>query len=106
VEQSAVVSETVGIRLQELRGEIEAVSGLVERMAHASGDQQQGIEQIRAAVESLNGSVQALAASAEESASAAQELSAQASSQRVLVARFHLGDGVTHSTADEHEMVF
>ena len=106
VEQSAVVSETVGSRLQELRGEIEAVSGLVERMAHASGDQQQGIEQIRAAVESLNGSVQALAASAEESASAAQELSAQASSQRELVGRFHLGDAAVRSTADEHEMVF
>jgi methyl-accepting chemotaxis protein len=73
-------------------------------MAHANGDQQLGIEQIRSAVDSLNGSVQALAASAEESASAAQELRAQSSTQRDLVARFQLGAAA--ESPRELELVF
>ena len=96
VEESANVSGTVGQRLTELRKEIETVAALVERMASSAGNQQDGIEQIRAAVDSLNGSVQDLAASAEESASASQELSAQAAAQRELVGRFRM-DGATRA---------
>jgi len=102
VEESARVSGTVGQRLDELRKEIETVAALVERLASAAGDQQDGIEQIRTAVDSLNGSVQAAAASAEESASASQELSAQAASQRELVGRFRM-DGAVRSASREPE---
>jgi methyl-accepting chemotaxis protein len=102
VEESAKVSGTVGQRLTELRKEIETVAALVERMANAAGNQQDGIEQIRAAVDSLNSSVQSVAASAEESASASQELSAQAASQRELVGRFRM-DGAGQAALEEPE---
>ncbi len=90
VEESARVSADVRARLNELQQEINSVADVVHRLESSAGDQQEGIEQIRAAVESLNGTVQSAAASAEESASAAQELSSQARAQRELVTRFRL----------------
>ena len=107
VEESATVSGHVNARLGELRGEIESVAALVDRLATSTTEQQEGVDQIRRAVESLNGAVQAAAASAEESASAAQELSAQARSQRELVGRFRIdAAGAEGPTAYERELVF
>ncbi len=72
------ISGKVGRGLQEIVEKARQVDELVAGIATACREQNQGIEQINAAMSQMDKVTQTTAASAEESASAAEELSAQA----------------------------
>jgi methyl-accepting chemotaxis protein len=100
--QAAVTATATGVRLSskvkvgldEIATKVREVDQLAAESASASQEQNQGIEQLNAAVSNLDRLTQANAASAEESASAATELHSQAESLNSSVDRLRqLVDG-------------
>ncbi|MBC8096345.1 MAG: Cache 3/Cache 2 fusion domain-containing protein, partial [Akkermansiaceae bacterium] len=76
--QGVQISSKVADALQKIVAKVRKVDELATSVASGSGEQQQGITQINAAVGQMDTVTQSNAASAEESASAAQELRNQA----------------------------
>ncbi len=79
------ISGKVAQALNEIVTQARKVDELAAEVAHASGEQTQGIAQINTAVSQMDKVTQANAATAEESASAAEELNAQAETMKGVV---------------------
>ncbi|MCU0636172.1 MAG: methyl-accepting chemotaxis protein [Gemmatimonadaceae bacterium] len=93
VERSAAcgtISNEVVSQFGEINRSIGQLRGVVDEIAQASQQQQQGVSQIAAGMRALDALTQQNAASSEESASAAAELTAQAVTMQQLVASFTL----------------
>ena len=84
--QGVQISNRVGSRLEEIVEKVRRVDALVAEVAAASGEQNEGVQQINAATGRMDKVVQANAAGAEESAAAAEELSSQAISLNGVIA--------------------
>jgi methyl-accepting chemotaxis protein len=80
------ISSKVAASLAEIVEKVRLVDGLIDEVATASGEQNQGVQQINGAISQMDTVVQSNAASAEESAAAAEELNAQALSLNDAVA--------------------
>jgi methyl-accepting chemotaxis protein len=78
-------SREVAAALQQIAGNAERVTNLVNDVAIASREQAQGITQVNAAVTDMDRVTQSTAAGAEESASASEELNAQSQELRAMV---------------------
>jgi methyl-accepting chemotaxis protein len=76
--RGAAITGDLQVNLEALVGEVRDLTGLVDRIAHASGEQRRGIELISNSVAQLDELGRTNAATAEESAASAQELRAQA----------------------------
>ncbi|MFO1477539.1 MAG: methyl-accepting chemotaxis protein [Verrucomicrobiota bacterium] len=83
--QGVSLSAKVASALSDIATRARQVDELAVEVAHASREQNQGIQQVNGAVAEMEKSIQSNAASAEESAAAAQELSAQAQIMKQLV---------------------
>jgi len=81
VQISARVAQTLGEIVETVR----KVDDLIAEVATASGEQDQGVEQINAAVSQMDKITQANAAGAEESAAAGEELKAQSMALQEVV---------------------
>ena len=84
-DQGVSLSNKVVHALTEIVEKVRKVDALVEQVATASGEQNQGISQVNVAVTQMDKLTQANAATAEESASAAHELNGQADHLRMAV---------------------
>ena len=76
--RGASITGDLQANLEALVTEVRELTGLVDRIAHSSGEQRRGIDEASASVLKLDELGRANAATAEESAAAAQELRAQA----------------------------
>ncbi|MFO0582618.1 MAG: methyl-accepting chemotaxis protein [Anaeromyxobacter sp.] len=85
-------SKLVGERLGRIVSGVGEVTGLVEKIAAATGDQAKGVAGVGQSILEMDKVTQQNAASAEESSSAAAELSSQAATLQALVNEFKLGD--------------
>jgi methyl-accepting chemotaxis protein len=86
----------VASSIKQITDEFGKVKMLVDQVAHGSGEQSRGIEQIRTALGQMEQVTQSTAANAEESAAAAEELNAQSEALKNLVIRLNamVGGGV------------
>jgi methyl-accepting chemotaxis protein len=84
--QGVQISGKVARALNEIVTKAREVDDLASEVAHASGEQTQGITQINSAVGQMDKVTQSNAATAEESAAAAEELNAQAETMKQSVA--------------------
>jgi len=89
-ENGVAINSDVLKNFQEIAEKTKKVSQVVDEIAAASDQQDQGITQLNRTVEQLNQLTQQNAANAEESASAAEEMSSQSEEMRSMVAGFIL----------------
>ena len=89
---SVGLAEKAGGLLERMVPSIHKTSELVQAIAAASGEQNDGVGQITGAMNHLSGTTQQTASASEELAATAEELSAQSSRLRDLMAYFRLGD--------------
>lgn len=88
---TVIVSETAK-SLEEVVGSAKQSSDIIQRIADASNEQAQHINQVNIGVEQISVVVQTNSATAEESAAASEELSSQAQMLEQLIAKFNLKD--------------
>jgi methyl-accepting chemotaxis protein len=81
----AEVAQHVAISLESILAKAREVEGLVNAIAKACGDQNNGIDQITKAIHQIDQVTQGNAAAAEETAAAAQELQSRSDSFRESV---------------------
>jgi methyl-accepting chemotaxis protein len=98
-EEGARISTEVSGVLTQVVEQVRHMDTLVAEIATASGEQSQGIDQVRHAVQSMDQVTQSTAATAEESAAAAQELTAQSQQLQTLVADLRELVGATAASA-------
>ena len=89
--EGVTLNQEVFGQLQEIAEQTRKVGEVMNEIASASDQQNQGIGQITTAVEQMNQVTQSNAANAEESASAAEELSGQSEELWSLVSKYDLG---------------
>jgi methyl-accepting chemotaxis protein len=89
-EEGVVLNEESLQNLGDIVAEVHRVNTVMEEIATASKQQQEGVLQVNTAVQQLNRVTQQTAASSEEAASTAEELSYQATETRHLVGTFQL----------------
>ncbi|WP_313527412.1 methyl-accepting chemotaxis protein [Anaerotignum sp.] len=92
VQKGASMAENTEKAMGKVVHETMAVTRLVEKIADASVEQANSVNQVTVAVEQISGVVQNNSATAEESAAASEELSGQAETLKELVERFKLTD--------------
>jgi methyl-accepting chemotaxis protein len=78
--------------LREINSQANKVSEVMAKIASASQQQNQGVDQVNLAVERMGIVTQQTAANSEEAASTAEELSRQAEEMRIMVRNFLLSD--------------
>ena len=93
---SVEVAEKAGSMLQKLVPDIQRTAELVQTIAAASSEQNEGASQINKAVQELDQVVQRNAAASEEMASTAEELSSQAQHLQQIMAFFRIESGGMH----------
>lgn len=81
------ISAEVAKSFSEIQGRIQELDTLVAEIAAASGEQNQGIEQVSTAVSQMDKVTQSNAGSAEETAAAAEELNGQSVMLKEAVAQ-------------------
>jgi len=86
------VARDAGQMFAELLPDILRTETLVQQIAHASREQESGVEQINQAIQALDRVIQQNAAVAEEMAAGAEELSGQSEQMQELVAQFKIGN--------------
>ncbi len=86
-EQGVSASGDAQRLLQDIRGTVDDVSGVVRDVATAGQEQSRGVDQITHALAQLDQLTQTNAASAEQNAAASEELSAQSNSLSLVVDR-------------------
>jgi methyl-accepting chemotaxis protein len=87
-----------GTALSEIVGSIKKVADLVADIAHASGEQAGGIEQVNKALSQMDEVTQQNSALVEQNAATAKTLEHQAHAMNERVAAFRIGDGETASS--------
>ena len=104
---SVEVAEKAGAMLEKLVPDIQKTAELVAEINAASGEQNNGVQQINNAVQQLNSVVQQNASGAEEAASTSEELSSQAVQLRELISFFRTNEdkeGVKKVSAPKKEV--
>ncbi|MBE9521357.1 MAG: methyl-accepting chemotaxis protein, partial [Proteobacteria bacterium] len=89
-ENGTAVATKTSIAFEEIKEHIINLSDLVDSIASASTEQEQGILQIQRGIEEIDQLTQVYAANAEESAAASQELSAQSRFLKDMLEHFKL----------------
>jgi methyl-accepting chemotaxis protein len=89
-ESGVALNQEVRTNLEEITGQVQQVSAVMVEITAASEQQREGIDQITTAVEQMSQVTQETSANSEEAASAAEELSGQAQEMQSLVAAFRL----------------
>lgn len=89
---SVEVTEGAGKLMEDLTPEIQKTAKLVQEIAAASQEQNNGAEQINSAVQQLSMVTQQNAAASEEMASGAEELAGQADQLKDIVSFFNIGN--------------
>ena len=89
---SVEVAEKAGTMLNNLLPNIQRTAELVQEIAAASREQNQGAEQINLSIQQLDQVIQRNAGASEEMAATSEELSAQADTLETSVAFFNIGD--------------
>lgn len=103
---SVEVAEKAGAMLEKLVPDIQKTAELVAEINAASGEQNNGVQQINNAVQQLNSVVQQNASGAEEAASTSEELSSQAVQLRELISFFRTNEdkeGVKRAASPKKE---
>jgi len=95
-DQGVEISSRVAQNLGEIVDTVRKVDDLIAEVAKASGEQNQGVEQINCAVTQMDKITQSNAASAEESAAAAEQLKAQSLALRDAVHDLSKLIGIAH----------
>jgi methyl-accepting chemotaxis protein len=90
VGNGAELVEKTGATIQEARGAIARVTGIVQEIADAAGEQSTGIEQVNMSVTQMDGITQQNAALVEEAAAAAHSLEEQARQLQAAVSAFRV----------------
>ena len=100
IKEGSAIVQTTNAEFSEVQISAARMGELVGEISAASGEQAQGIEQIRKAVTEMENVVQRNAGNAEESASASEEMSAQAGQMKRFVAELvtMVGGANGHST--------
>ncbi|MDM8549200.1 methyl-accepting chemotaxis protein [Desulfobacterales bacterium HSG2] len=97
---SVEIAEKAGGMLTKIVPDIQKTADLVQEISAASGEQNNGAEQINKAIQQLDQVIQQNVSSSEEMASTAEDLADQAEQLREAVAFFRIGDAdrgiVTH----------
>src|SRR6056297_2151299 len=88
-ESGVIVAQKVQEALQEINGQSEELSKLIDQINVASKEQSQGISQITQAMSQMEQVTQQNAANAEETASSSEEMSAQAETLNDIVIRLN-----------------
>lgn len=86
--KSLELSEDAGVKLMETLPEIEKTTRMVQEIAAASAEQNNGANQVNSAVQQLNTVIQQNAAASEELSSGAEELASQAEQLKDLISFF------------------
>jgi methyl-accepting chemotaxis protein len=86
------INQEVLTNLEEINGQVNKVSQVMQEITAASEEQSSGVQHITSAVGRASSVTQQNAATAEESAASARELSAQAGIMQELVLTFKIGD--------------
>ncbi|MBF0261570.1 MAG: HAMP domain-containing protein [Magnetococcales bacterium] len=94
---SVGVAERAGGIINMLVPDIQKTAELIQEIAAASQEQNQGVAQINQAIQQLDQVIQQNAGSSEEMAATAEELSAQADIMSQSIAFFKLGDGASQA---------
>ena len=89
---SVEVTEGAGKLMADLTPEIQKTAKLVQEIAAASQEQNNGADQINSAIQQLNTVTQQNAAASEELASGAEELAGQAEQLKEIVSFFNIGN--------------
>ncbi|MBF0382499.1 MAG: methyl-accepting chemotaxis protein [Magnetococcales bacterium] len=89
---SVDVAERAGTMLEQLVPDIQKTADLVQEIAVASNEQNQGANQINQAIQQLDQVIQRNAGAAQEMAATSEELSAQSEMLESSVAFFDIGD--------------
>jgi methyl-accepting chemotaxis protein len=92
-EGGVTLNSEVMTHLQEIQRQVIQVSEVMDEIAAAADQQNQGVAQITSAVEQMNQVTQQTAANAEESSSASEELTSQAEELRAMVEDYHITHG-------------
>ncbi|MDM4766014.1 methyl-accepting chemotaxis protein [Pelomonas sp. SE-A7] len=93
VAQGSSLVGQAGASMSELVGQVQRLSGLIQEINRASGEQHQGMDQINIAVGQLDEMTQQNAALVEQTQAATASLDLQAQALRQVVAGFSLGRG-------------
>jgi methyl-accepting chemotaxis protein len=96
---SVAVAEGAGEMLGKILPDIRQTAELVQEIASASDEQNQGAETVNRAVQQLDSVIQQIASAAEEMSSTSQELSGQAATLLDTVAFFNIGNNGSGNAA-------
>ena len=93
-QSSLGLAEQAGVKLNEMLPEIEKTSQLIQEIAAASVEQNNGVNQVNSAIQQLSSVTQQNASASEEMASSSKELENQAASMKEVLDYFKLnGNG-------------
>lgn len=92
VQKGLDLSKESGSLLSEMLPEIEKTAQLVQEIAAASSEQNNGVQQINKAIQDLNNITQQTASSSEELATSAEEMSSQAMQLKAIINFFKVDD--------------
>ncbi|MBN1182708.1 MAG: methyl-accepting chemotaxis protein [Bacteroidales bacterium] len=90
--ESNNLAEGTGARMRETLPQVEKTTKLLQEIAAASLEQNNGVNQINSAIQQLNNVTQQNAASSEELATSSEELASQADSLKDMVAFFKINN--------------
>ncbi|MCG8697166.1 MAG: methyl-accepting chemotaxis protein, partial [Bacteroidales bacterium] len=85
------ITESAGSLLEKMLPEIDRTTQLVQEIASASNEQNNGANQVNNAMQQLNDATQRNAASSEELATNAEELASQSEQLREIMEFFNIG---------------
>ena len=95
IQDGVKIADDVGAALDTILEDVRSVSELIGKIATASQEQAQGIEQVTTAVSQMDKVTQQNAAGAEQSASASEQMNAQMVSLQEMCEQFKLTDDHT-----------
>jgi methyl-accepting chemotaxis protein len=104
-QNSLELAEGAGSKMAEILPDIEKTTKLVQEIAAASLEQNNGAGQVNSAVQQLNSVTQQNAAASEELATNAEELASQAQQLKDLVSYFKVDDAFHYETKKESKTV-
>ena len=93
-----------GGTLTEIVAAVKKATGIVARIADASREQSQGIEQVNRAVTQMDEMTQQNAALVEQAAASSESIVEQVQALNAMVARYHVGSGATAVAVREAEV--
>lgn len=88
VKESLEVSEGAGIKIMEIKPQVDKTTSLVQEISASSREQNVGAAQVNNAIQQLSIVIQRNAAASEQMASSAEELSSQAESLKEVIGFF------------------